>query len=42
MNQIDLPEISSLIVFSPPGIEEFLNKSVTELDLGKKLGELQD
>ncbi len=38
MNQIELTELNELIIFSPPGIEDFLNKSVRILDHEEKLG----
>lgn len=42
MNQIELAELNELIVFSPPGIEDFLNRSVRILDHVEKLGVLVD
>ena len=33
MNQIELKELQELIVFSPPNIEDFLNKSVRTIDI---------
>lgn len=42
MNQIELIELQELIVFSPPGIEDFLNKSVRTVEIEEKLGILAD
>ena len=42
MNQIELKELQELIVFSPPNIEDFLNKSVRTIDIEEKLGVLAD
>ena len=42
MNQIELTELQELIVFSPPGIDDFLNKSVLIIDIEEKLGVLDN
>ena len=39
MNQIELQE---LIIFSAPGIEDFLNKSVRTIDIENKIGVLDE
>ena len=42
MNQIELKELQELIIFSAPGIEDFLNKSVRTIDIENKLGVLDE
>ena len=42
MNQIELQELQELIIFSAPGIEDFLNKSVRTIDIENKLGVLDE